>query len=289
MKKYIIVILILLFGVFNSCKSKEMNYVNYYNEIYSSDSIMRFRNDTIKALKKYRKTFRKFEPKNDERIKEFETYIKLSDKYKRYFGGKKKLYKLIKLYAVNWEYKRKDKDFIKLIKKNGIDSLRIQREVNNWKKNLNKVLIDSFKIAFERDQQGRHYDLQLVKKNVDKNASFLIWTFQKYGFPTVDKIGWFPTPTFLSHMIESEKYQYFKEKIPEYVKKGECSPRDYAMLVDYGLEIIDKKEYSYYGVNGKEIIDSTQVNRNRKSIGLPSLKHRAKISEDLKEKNKQLH
>jgi hypothetical protein len=145
-------------------------------------------------------------------------------------------------------------------------------------------LIDSFKIALVRDQQGRHYDLPLVKKNVNKNASFLIWTFENYGFPTVDKIGWFPTPTFLSHMIESEKYKYFKEKIPEYIKKGECSPRDYAMLVDYGLEIIDKKEYSYYGVNGKEIIDSTQVNRNRKSIGLPSLKHRDKISKDLNEK-----
>jgi hypothetical protein len=284
MKKNTIIILILLFEVFSSCKSKEMNYVNYYNKIYSADSIMRFRNDTIKALKQYRKTFRKFEPKNNERIKEFETFIKLSDKYKRNFGGTKNLHKLIKLNALNWEDKKKDKDFIKLNKKYGIDSLRIEREVNNWKTNLNKVLIDSFKIALERDQQGRHYDLPLVKKNVNKNASFLIWTFENYGFPTVDKIGWFPTPTFLSHMIESEKYKYFKEKIPEYIKKGECSPRDYAMLVDYGLQIIDKKEYTYYGVNGKEIIDSTLVNRNRKSIGLPSLKHKAKIWKDLEPK-----
>jgi hypothetical protein len=245
---------------------------------------MRFQNDTIRALKKYRKIFRKFEPKNNEKIEEFETYIKLSDKHKRNFGGKKNLYKLIKLNAVNWEYKKKDQDFINLNKKYGIDSLRIEKEVDNWKKNLNKVLIDSFKIALERDQQGRHYDPQLVKINVNKNANFLIWTFENYGFPTINKVGWIPTPTFLSHMIESEKYKYFKEKIPEYIKKGECSPRDYAMFVDYGLKLIDKKEYSFYGVDGREINDSTQVNRNRKSIGLPSLKHKAKISKDQKPK-----
>jgi hypothetical protein len=83
---------------------------------------MRFRNDTIKALKKYRKLLEIW--KNDERIKGLK-HIKLSDKYKRNWG--KNLYKLIKLNAVNWEDKKKDKDFIKL--KKGIDSLRIERKL----------------------------------------------------------------------------------------------------------------------------------------------------------------
>ena len=43
-----------------------------------------------------------------------------------------------------------------------------------------------------------------------------------------------------------------------------------------------------YGFNGVEIIDSIQVNKNRKSIGLPGLIHNSKIRKDLKiKKSKQ--
>ena len=125
-----------------------------------------------------------------------------------------------------------------------------------------------------------------MKKNVNKNARFLKWTLDNYGFPSMDKIGWFPRPTFLSHMIESDHYQYFKVKIPEYIKNGDCDPRDYAMLVDYGLQLIDNKDYTFYGVNGGKILDSAQVNKNRKSIGLPSLKHKALIRKQLSKKNR---
>ena len=58
------------------------------------------------------------------------------------------------------------------------------------------------------------------------------------------------------------------------------------MLVDYGLQLIDNKDYTFYGVNGGKILDSAQVNKNRKSIGLPSLKHKALIRKQLSKKNR---
>ena len=267
---------------FTSCKSKKVDYTQYYNKIYAADSIMRFENDTIKALKKYRKIFRQYEPiKHDNRINEFETFIVLSDQFNRNFGGKKSLYKLVKLTSPEWEFKKRDKGFIELNRKFGIDSLTIEKEVNIWNKSTNKTLIDSFKIAFARDQIGRPENMGLVKKNVDKNARFLIWTFENHGFPSIQKIGWFPLPTFLTHMIESDKYPYFKNKIVAYVKSGECNPRDYAMMVDYNISLIQKRDSTYYGFNGNLIKDSAFVNRNRKEIGLPSLEHNTKIRKDL--------
>lgn len=273
--------------VISSCKSKKIDYITYYNEVYAADSIMRFENDTIKALKKYRKIFRQFEPiKHDNRINEFETFIVVSDQFNRKFGGKKNLFKLIKLNAPEWELKKDDKDFINLNRKYGIDSLTIVKEVNKWKTGTNKNLVDTFQIALERDQRGRPIDTVLVKKNVDINARLLIWTFENYGFPTIQKIGWFPMPTFLTHMIESDKYPYFKNKIIEYVKSGECNPRDYARMVDYNISLIEKKDSTYYGFNGSTIKDSATINKNRKKIGLPSLKHGTKITRDWRKKTK---
>lgn len=265
-----------------SCKTKKTDYTTYYHEVLIADSIMRFENDTIKSLRKYKKIFKKFEPKNDERINEFENFIILSDYYKKNFGGKKNILKLIQLNAINWDRKKNDKKLMYLLKKYKVDSSEVNDVVRKCKKNLNKTLIDSFKIAFERDQDGRPTNIKLVKKNANKNARLLIWTFENYGFPTKEKIGWFPMPTFLTHMIESDKYPYFEKKLLEYIKSGDCNPRDYAMMVDYNLFLIEKQKKTIYGFNGSEINDSVQINKNRKSIGLPSLIHNSKIRKDLK-------
>lgn len=285
MKSFLTFILLILLI---SCKNQKTNYIVYYNKVLIADSIMRFENDTIKSLKKYRKVFKKFEPKNDDRLNEFENFIILSDYYNKNFGGKKSLLKLVKLNAYNWETKKNDKKIIHLFEKYKVDSSEINSLLKDCNKNLNKTLIDSFKIALKRDQEERPTNLKLVKKNVDKNARLLIWTFENYGFPSSDKIGWFPMLTFLTHMIESDKYPYFEKKLLEYVKSGECAPRDYAMMIDYNLLLVEKQNKTIYGFNGVEIIDSIQVNKNRKSIGLPGLIHNSKIRKDLKiKKSKQ--
>ena len=66
---------------------------------------------------------------------------------------------------------------------------------------------------------------------------------------------------------------------------GDCSPREYSTMVDrYHLQVLkDKMLYgSYIGVDG--ISDTIQVNKNRKSVGLPSLKHNNIITKDFLKK-----
>jgi len=240
-----------------------------------------------KAIKKYRKLFRKYKPLNQERIEEYETYIRISDRYNKNFGGKKSLYRLIPLIAPYWRYKKEDKEFINLYKKYGIDSLNIEQEVAQWESKHDKMLIDSFVVAMGRDQYNRRSNSSEIFENDLKNAELLKWTFENHGFPSKQKIGLYYKDTFmpmdviLLHMADYEEhYPYFKTKILEYVKSGECPPRDYAAMVDRN-NLHHKTPYTYGVYQGyQNITDSAKVNRNRKSIGLPSLKYRNKLAKD---------
>ncbi len=279
------IIFIFLFILFSSCKSKELNYITYYNKVNEIDSIYRFQKDTLAVIKQYKKLFRKYPPKNQERIQEFDTYIKLSDKYHKNFGGKKSLYKLLSLVA---PYDNEYKELLWLYKKHGIDSLEVKNEIARWKRGLNKRLVDSFTVAFIRDQEEGRSNILIMQKNDQKNAELMKWTFENYGYPSLQRIGivgnndvFMPMLTFFSHMSGSKYYPYFKSKLLEYVKSGDCLPRDYATMVDrYNLQF-GKEDilYGYYTGN-KTIFDTVKINHNRKTIGLPSMKHSAKIAKD---------
>ena len=290
-KKTLYVVYVVLSILFNltSCRTKELNYITYYNKVNEIDSIYRFKKDTIKVIKEYKKLFNKYPPRNQERIDEFKTYIVLSDKYQKNFGGKKTLYKLIPLVA---PYGEEYKDLFDLYKKYGIDSLQIKNEIVKWKKNLNKRLVDSFTIAFIRDQQEGRSNATIIQQNDKKNAQLMKWTFENYGYPSLQKIGilgnddvFMPMLTFFSHMSASEYYPYFKTKLLEYVKSGDCLPRDYATMVDRHNLQISKEEiiYGYYN-DYKSVIDTLKINRNRKTLGLPSIKHNTKIAKDFHKK-----
>ena len=264
-----------------SCKSKELNYITYYNKVNKIDSIYRIAKEPEKAVKKYRKLFRKYSPKNQERIEEYETYIRLADQCHKDFGGQKSLYKLIPLIA---PYGNSYKQLYPLYKKYGIDSTIVNEKVSEWKKGLNKQLIDSFTVAMIRDQEGRPNDKTLVKKNIEKNANLFLWTFKNYGFPSSQKIArlgnndvFIAMPTLLSHMISSESYPTIKNKIFEYLKSGDFSPQDYSLVVD---TFDDKKNTASRFRYRNNTQDSTKINKSRKSIGLPSLKHTDEIRKD---------
>ncbi len=242
-KIFFYIILIILF----SCKSKELNYINYYNATYDIDSIYRYKKDTITALKLYKKLFKKFPPKNTDKLQEYETYIRLSDKLQKNFGGKKSLYKLIPLVAPYWKYRRQESSFFKLYEKYGIDSLEVEQKVINWKKSLNKQLLDSFSIAFYRDQRNRTagtINWDNIKKDDQKNLELLSWTFKNFGYPSLQKIGLFanddtmmPMGTMLNHMSNVKEYPYLKVKLLEYVKSGDCPPRDYIEMIERFNEV----------------------------------------------------
>ncbi|WP_228428234.1 hypothetical protein [Chryseobacterium oncorhynchi] len=276
--RYSFSLIILLF--LTSCKK---NYITYYNKVNEIDSTYRLANNPKLAVKEYREIFKEYVPKNQDRIEEYATYITLADQYHEDFGGKESLYQLISLVAPDGdEYKK----YLPLFNKYGIDNASVEQKITEWKQGLDKKLVDSFRVALIRDQAGRPLDTALTRKNVEKNAELLIWTFKNYGFPTPEKIGWFPMPTFITHMVESKKhYPFIKEKLLEYVKSGDCSPRDYARMDDTYLG--SHKKITLYGFNMISVKDSAQTDRNRKSLGIPSMKHSAKIRKDFFKKIKQ--
>ncbi len=283
--RYLSLTSIIICFFFYCCKSRD--YITYYNKVNEIDSIYRMAKQPETAIKKYKKLFRKYRPLNQERIEEYETYIRISDKYGKNFGGQKSLYRLIPLIAPYWRYKKEDKEFIKLYKKYGIDSVNVEQAVARWESKHDKILIDSFVIAFARDQyEGRSRRLDIIENDL-KNAELLKWTFENHGFPSKQKIGLYYKDTFMPigliilHMADYDEYHpYFKTKILEYVKSGECSPSDYAAMVDRN-NLHHKIPYTYGVYQGyQNIKDSAKVNRNRKSIGLPSLKYRNKIAKD---------
>ena len=294
MKSYFnyFLILILLSFIIISCKTRETNYITYYNKVNEIDSIYRIAQKPKLAIKKFRKLFKEFQPKNQERIEEFENYIYLSDKYQENFGGKKNLYKFITLIA---PYRNAYQEHLPLFKKYGIDSLEAANKTDLWVRSREKVLMDSITTLFIRDQEGRRLDINISARNDLKNANLMKWIFDNYGYPSLQKVGVFgnddvflPMSTFFSHMSASQDYPYFEKKLKRYLEMGDCSPREYSTMVDrYHLQVLkDKMLYgSYIGVDG--ISDTIQVNKNRKSVGLPSLKHNNIITKDfLKKLNK---
>lgn len=294
MKSYFnyFLILILLSLIIISCNTREKNYIIYYNKVNEIDSIYRIAQRPKLAIKKFRKLFKEFPPKNQERIEEFENYIYLSDKYQENFGGKKNLYKFITLIA---PYRNAYQEHLPLFKKYGIDSLEAANKTDLCVKSREKVLLDSITTLFVRDQEGRRLDINISARNDLKNAKLMKWIFDNYGYPSLQKVGVFgnddvflPMSTFFSHMSASQDYPYFEKKLKRYLEMGDCTPREYSTMVDrYHLQVLkDKILYgSYIGVDG--ISDTIQVNKNRKSVGLPSLKHNNIITKDfLKKLNK---
>jgi len=286
-RKIIPVILIVVAVL--SCKSKKINYIDYYHKMYAIDSIQRVDKDTLATVRKYKKLFRKYPPAQNERMEEYEAYIKYADQLHKKFGGIKSLDQLIAQSAPNWKYKREDRDFFKLYKKYGIDSATVEQKVLQWKRGLNKTLIDSFSIAFKRDQYNDRVGPTVVKDD-KKNAELLIWTFKNYGFPSKQKIGLYGNNEqsmhiglLLNHMAGTEHYEYFKIKLLEYVRSGEYAPRDY-------IDMVDKYQYIHnlepiYGVHSHydknfDAADSARIDRNRKAVGFPTLRQSSKMTKD---------
>lgn len=279
-----------------SCKTADVNYVYYYQQVVEIDSIYRFAGQHELAAKKYKKLFRKYEPRNQERIEEFGTYLTLADQYNIKFGGKKSLKKLIHLLAPgahhNWQ-----KPYYPLFQKYGIDSLDVQNEIVQWRSGLNKELLDSFSMAMERDQLPRENgDYELAELNEEKNYQLFKWAFEKYGFPSQQEIGIkgnlgrnIHISTILLHLRDIEEYDSLKNKVWQYVKSGDCPPEFYAYMVD-GNRAFHKQSTLYLKFPSiDDTIDSVRINKNRKKIGLPSIKHGVRITQDFWKKMEKNH
>lgn len=271
------VLLALLIFLTSSCNG----YITYYNRANTIDRKFKANHDTIIFIKQYKKLFKKYNPPNSYWAhSKYETYIIFADKYGKNFGEKESLYKLLELVA---PYNKHYKTLLPLCAKYGIDSLSVEQKIKNSKQNMNKQLIDSFSVAFVRDQEQGRLNFLTVVKNDRINARLLKWTIENYGYPSPQKIGmtgnngvFMPMLTFLSHMGADvpEYYPYFKKTLLKYVKSGECSPGEFGTMIDRH-EHVNKREI-IYGEYFWNFSNLKKVNRKRRSIGLKSLTQNVK-------------
>lgn len=296
LRNFVWIFLVLIF--ITSCKTREKNYITYYQKVVEIDSIYRLANQPKKAVNKYKKLFRKYEPKNQEKIEEYATYIELADKYNKNFCGEKSLKKLIHLVAP-YAHENGHKRYYDLFQKYGIDSAEVEREIAIWRSGLDKELIDSFSIAMERDQTpllAAERDLRLIELSHKKNFQLLKWAFENRGYPSLQRIGLkgnheqnFHFRVLYINLSGINEYEYLKNKLFEFVKSGDCPPEDYATLIDHHENRNKRRVHYLMNANDDGSIDSAFVNKNRKELGIPSIIHAVKIRQDFWKKMKEFH
>lgn len=302
-----IFLLFFLFSV-SACKTREVDYIPYYKRVVEIDSIYRLADRPKAAVRKYRRLFRKYEPRNQDRIEEYATYITLADRYNMNFGGEKSLRKLIRLLVShpNYDYHN---PYYQLIEKYGIDNVEIDNEITRWRDGLNKEFMDSFSVAMERDSIPRlnlnifesiemNDNYESIKMNDSLNFELLKWTFKKYGYPsqnTIDITGGVNISIILIHlgstMSDEKEFDYLKNKVWEYVKSGDCPPTHYAQMIDFYEFNRNNPRGAPYGLytGFSDVADTLWVNKNRKSIGLPSIEHGERIILDFSKKAKKYY
>lgn len=283
---------VLMIFISMSCKTIEIlnnkpNYISYYNEVLEIDSLWRVEGKEKLAVHRFSKLFEKYSAKNQNGLMEYENYIRLAEKHNMDFGGKKSLLQLIRLIAPiahqGWL-----NEYFPLFDKYGIDSLTVMQELNIWQNELNKEYIDTMTIAWQRDQNPRFEgDFEQMIINDSLNHQMLLWGFEKHGFPSLQTIGIrgnnntsFHISTMLLHLGSSiddpDMFRAFRSKVYDYVISGDCPPEDYARMIDrHELSVKRDSTTSYYKYKGASeiVLDSNLVDRNRRNLGLPSLKY----------------
>lgn len=274
------ILIIILCTAFLSCKQQDLNYIVYYQKVNEIDSVYKLANKPKEAAKQYKKLFRKYEPKNQDLMQEYGNYITLADQHNIKFKRKKSLKKLIHLLAPG-QHHDWQRPYYPLFNKYGIDSLKVKWEMAIWESNLNKVLLDSFSVAMERDQAPRiAKDYDLVELNNEKNFELLKWTFENFGYPSREIIGLkgnrgrdIHVSTIILNQFATKDYEYLKNELIKYVKSGDLEPTSYASFIDR-YEVL-KERGVIYGerLSFEDVLDTIQIDKNRKNIGLPSMKH----------------
>lgn len=180
------------------------------------------------------------------------------------------------------------------------ESFEELKETQEWKK-LKKLSIEvndrgndffnwelrnEILAMLKSDQEVRHgdtLDYERMKKVDDSHQKRIKEIFETYGYPNEKLIGYsnknenVDISLMLMHFDDLE---YFKPKLLDFIKRGECTPYVLAYMVDSN----DRKDSMYtYGiystVDSTEIKDFSNLDSKRKSIGLRSLEdHNRTIS-----------
>lgn len=290
--KKVIVSLIISALIVSSCKIskdvenvkviKEVNYIPYYLKVYEADSLYLTRN-YVRSFNILDSLFKVFTPVNSYKVDEFATYCKL-----KILLNKKSIEKDFSLLISKYGYNKIwiDSDSILrsyLVSNNKLNEnyFYLRKKYLNQidlelRKKIELLVIDDQKYRIEK----KTIQTQKLRKQTDSiNEISLVQIFNTYGYPNADKIGNYTIDeknisidVLLYHTSTSKNKDYFLNKVLEYVKYGKADPEVYAIMVDrLNMFTNETQVYGTYQSNLKESI--TEVNKERRTIGLPSLNY----------------
>lgn len=287
MKNCTISFLLLFLTFLVSCKSGDTkigsinsNYIPYYQKIYEADSLYVVGNYD-QSYRVLDSLFKLYEPINTFRLREYETYCILSRLMNK---------------------KLKSKDFFKLVSNYGYDK--------NWmtgdsilKSYYNSIPNSEKLYKAGREKYLKSIDLELRAKIVEMviedqkyrtgkstpeilalrkvadsiNELEVRKIFYNVGYPNEKIIGNYTIDIsnvsinpILYHTSTSTDKEYFFYKVLEYTRQGKVEPDVYAFMIDrYNLFRFDKQFYGTF--RDRLNISESETNKNRNSIGLPSL------------------
>ena len=164
-----------------------------------------------------------------------------------------------------------------------------QQLISNYSR-LREEYLDKLNLRLRAELQDmikldRQYNMTRFQDSMfSVNDQRLYEIFEQYGFPNDQIIGNYGVdqtradPTILLlHTSDSIRENYFIPKMKEMVKSGQCSPLTLGMVLD-NLALFNNQPQThgtYRTKNGRHavmITDTSDVDANRKEIGLPPLK-----------------
>lgn len=271
--------------------SKEVNYIPYYLKVYEADSLYIVGNYQ-RSYEILDSLFKKYEPINFMGYNEYAIYVQSSYLINQKKGIAKKVEKLIAAYGYTKEWFTYDSTSVlsKVYQTANISEENYQILRQRYLSSIDLELREQVVNMIENDQYYRRFydkeDIEIKRNETDSIIEqILIKWFDKGIYPNMKKIGngsvdekrSLDIVVLLLHTKKDIRSSYFTPKIYEFVKKGECSPQTYAVIVDQ-LNYYQYKENDamLYGEFNLRNIDSTQYykfNPKRNEIGLPTLEY----------------
>lgn len=262
-------------------KEKEINYIPYYLKVYEADSLYII-GEYERSYTILDSLFKSYEPLDLPIYQEYVTYNKLKIVLKIRIK-RSEFSELFSKHGYTREYIENDSLLNSYYNKN---KKYFDNNFSGLRKNyLSSLNLELRKTILEMKQQDQLYRKKEYKNHLEEqeridslNTVKLITIFNTLGYPNEKLIGNFSIDNtnsnisaILLHTKDSIRVNYFMPKILEYVKKGQASPRDYATMQDqYFLYNGEEQYYGTYTTKEKITVPVSELNRRRKTIGLPN-------------------
>ncbi|MDR2235239.1 MAG: hypothetical protein LBE92_03870 [Chryseobacterium sp.] len=270
-----------LFSGIISAQSKGSDYIPYYAEIYKADSLF--------MLKKYDESypimdqvFQKYKPVNVWFVDASRNYLVSKSKVSQVDYKDIENYLRQKAYDTNAVFK--DKEIVEILEKFNLKKEDIQAIVKENIRTINWPVREELAQMTRDDQKVR----TAIKNNDSivqtdrKHSERLKEIITMYGFPGKKVTGEYlvegqhsgiSLELLFNHMSYNGDYKYFKQILPEFIKKGSCSPFIFATMEDRRNEIENKAPDYYVIAAVPPDADRKEINRKRRLIGMPSLEY----------------